>query len=815
MGNKKREGKLCARCFLLLSILWIAISANSIKAEAATSAQEEAIAGELTQMLQNMDTSTHYIYSYRVTAAELNEIYTNLTKTDTNLLIESYDYNLYLSAKTLGRYVYSVQFYNMNEDALTIYPKLVNTYNEIMSGVEESMSDLDKIIYFHDAIVEQVTYRKDGTNHVYGSNGALANGTAVCMGYADALMLFLNECGIEAVYVKEKTTLNHGWVYAKLDGEWYHIDPTWDDTRSTVKGEISRSFLLRNDEEFANGGKNSHGDYTWIINDSGEKSTSARFTNWYVHDVVGDMCFEDGYWYYVDTATNSIVRNTAEGDEEQLVLDGRQLGIVRIADANENGVLYEIANERYLIPYDMVGKSTENRSDLQSIVKTYSASFYLLKSGCSRPDGNTPQPGSNYVSVGTGTIYEQKNVSGDDAAVAALIAEAPDVTNYLSEGEKVVWYVIKNTNSGWHVDGEIVKTDGVDTSDVSGVEESTEPEESIGQEESTDTECTTYNASFYLLKSGCSRPDGNTPQPGSNYMSVGTGTIYEQKDVSNDDAAVAALIAEAPDVTTYLSEGERVVWYVIKNTGSAWHVDGEIVKIDVEDASEVAGTGGNTEERTEERTEESTDTEHTTYNASFYLLKSGCSRPDGNTPQPGSNYMSVGTGTIYEQKDISDDDVAVAAMIAEAPDVTEYLSEGEKVVWYVIKNTNSGWHVDGEIVKIDVEDAFEVVGTEESTDTEESTETERVTYNASFYLLKSGCNRPNGNTPQPGSNYMSVGTGTIYEQKDVSNDDAAVAALIAEAPDVTTYLSEGERVVWYVIKNTGSAWHVDGEIVVE
>ena len=139
-------------------------------------------------------------------------------------------------------------------------------------------------------------------------------------------------------------------------------------------------------------------------------------------------------------------------------------------------------------------------------------------------------------------------------------------------------------------------------------------------------------------------------------------------------------------MTNYLSEGESVVWYVIKNTGSVWHVDGEIVKIDVEDASEVAGTGGNTEERTEE----STDTERTTYNASFYLLKSGCSRPDGNTPQPGSNYMSVGTGTIYEQKDISDDDVAVAAMIAEAPDVTEYLSEGERVVWYVIKNTNSG-----------------------------------------------------------------------------------------------------------------------------
>ena len=803
MGNKKREDKLCARCFLLLSIFWIAISANSIKAEAATSAQEEAIADELTQMLQNMDTSTHYIYSYRVTTAELNEIYTNLTKTDTNLLIESYDYNLYLSAKTLGRYVYSVQFYNMNEDALTIYPKLVNTYNEIMSGVEESMSDLDKIIYFHDAIVEQVTYRKDGTNHVYGSNGALANGTAVCMGYADALMLFLNECGIEAVYVKEKTTLNHGWVYAKLDGEWYHIDPTWDDTRSTVKGEISRSFLLRNDEEFADGGKNSHGDYTWIINDSDEKSTSARFTNWYVHDVVGDMCFEDGYWYYVDTATNSIVRNTAEGDEEQLVLDGRQLGIVRIVDANENGVLYEIANERYLVPYDMAGKSTENRNDLQSIIETYSASFYLLKSGCSRPDGNTPQPGTNYISVGTGTIYEQKDVSDDDAAVAALIAEAPDVTNYLSEGEKVVWYVIKNTNSGWHVDGEIVKIDVEDASEV------------VGTEESAETERVTYNASFYLLKSGCSRPDGNTPQPGTNYISVGTGTIYEQKNVSNDDATVAALIAEAPDVTNYLSEGESVVWYVIKNTGSVWHVDGEIVKIDGVETSDESGI----EEST--KLEESTATERVTYNASFYLLKSGCSRPDGNTPQPGSNYMSVGTGTIYEQKDISDDDVAVAAMIAEAPDVTEYLSEGERVVWYVIKNTGSVWHVDGEIVKIDDVETSEVSGVEESIEAEEgigqeeNTGTEHVTYNASFYLLKSGCSRPDGNTPQPGSNYMSVGTGTIYEQKDVSDDDAAVAALIAETPDVTNYLSEGESVVWYVIKNTNSGWHVDGEIVVE
>ena len=110
-------------------------------------------------------------------------------------------------------------------------------------------------------------------------------------------------------------SLNHGWCYVKLDGEWYHIDPTWDDTRSPKSGKTSRVHFMKNDAEFAT----NHGS-SWDVIDSDEVSTSTKYSSWFLRDIVGKMSFEDGLWYYYDDSMDMIVRaSLTTGDKEAVV----------------------------------------------------------------------------------------------------------------------------------------------------------------------------------------------------------------------------------------------------------------------------------------------------------------------------------------------------------------------------------------------------------------------------------------------------------------------------------------------------------------
>ena len=140
---------------------------------------------------------------------------------------------------------------------------------------------------------------KDGDLLTYTAGGALVEGKALCVGYARAMVLLLQEMGVESEVLKV-SSMNHAWVKVKVNGKWYHADPTWDDTRSAVKGKVDHTFLLRTDAEYLSAGSNKH--YGW----EGTISTDTTFTGWSVHDIVGELHHSDGNWYYIDAEGQKI-----------------------------------------------------------------------------------------------------------------------------------------------------------------------------------------------------------------------------------------------------------------------------------------------------------------------------------------------------------------------------------------------------------------------------------------------------------------------------------------------------------------------------
>lgn len=97
---------------------------------------------------------------------------------------------------------------------------------EILSKVTSGMSDYDMVKLFHDEIIRNVTYDTGGENNVYG---AFVNKRTMCQGYAGAFLRLCNLTGIPALSITGQTNEPHMWNMVRIDGEWYHIDLTWDD----------------------------------------------------------------------------------------------------------------------------------------------------------------------------------------------------------------------------------------------------------------------------------------------------------------------------------------------------------------------------------------------------------------------------------------------------------------------------------------------------------------------------------------------------------------------------------------------------------
>lgn len=110
------------------------------------------------------------------------------------------------------------------------------------------LSDVDKVMAVHDYLIDHIEYSNP---HIRSfAYGALIEGKAVCQGYAQSLAMILNKLNVEChtivAMTKGSNPVLHEWVRVKLDGEWYYIDLTWDDT-PWAEDKNYKYFLINTD----------------------------------------------------------------------------------------------------------------------------------------------------------------------------------------------------------------------------------------------------------------------------------------------------------------------------------------------------------------------------------------------------------------------------------------------------------------------------------------------------------------------------------------------------------------------------------------
>lgn len=302
---------------------------SALQAEAATKAQLKEFRSELKSMILSADSSVHDVEKYNMTYQESYSVWKDLANSDckfacnTGMIYENVSRNASGKIKTY-------QIVNLDKDFLNRYNSLCKSVDEVVAGIDEDMNDVEKVLYIHEYLMENVYFKKEDTTS-YTAGGPLGYGYGVCQGYSQAMRLLLSEVGIQSELVSS-VDMNHAWLYVNLDGEWYHTDVLWDDVEK-VEGAQRHIFLLKNDDEFQN--VNGYKHYNWYIANSDELSDSTRFSNWFVHDVQGLMRYYNGFWYFQQG--NCIMKSKIDGTEMSQVV--RETSKV-VLNALEDGVLY-------------------------------------------------------------------------------------------------------------------------------------------------------------------------------------------------------------------------------------------------------------------------------------------------------------------------------------------------------------------------------------------------------------------------------------------------------------------------------------------
>lgn len=139
----------------------------------------------------------------------------------------TYNFRFYVMDRQSGVYYLRVsRNLAVQDDA---YPSVSSIVASAVArcNQETNGSDYAKALWLHDWLLEQLDY--DDSLKWSSSESALTRGTGTCQAYESAYAMLLTAAGIENAETRD-TYDGHTWNAMKLDGEWYQVDCTWDDS---------------------------------------------------------------------------------------------------------------------------------------------------------------------------------------------------------------------------------------------------------------------------------------------------------------------------------------------------------------------------------------------------------------------------------------------------------------------------------------------------------------------------------------------------------------------------------------------------------
>lgn len=238
------------------------------------------------------------------------------------------------------------------------YDKHKKAYEKAKGIVKElikpGMKDIEKEFVLHNYVVTHAKYnvdnykKKNVTLDDASAYGILVNGIGVCAGYAEAMQLLLNLSGVECKYIMGMANGPrgyelHAWNIVKIDGEYYHLDATWNES-------VPEMYIYQTLKYFNPSDDIIKSDHKWEKNYY-EACTSDRFS--YLRDMDFPVYQDDWIYYSSMSDGYRLYKMRIDGSSKEKLSNAYAKYILV---ESKNIYFSNYSNKGYLYKIDINGK---------------------------------------------------------------------------------------------------------------------------------------------------------------------------------------------------------------------------------------------------------------------------------------------------------------------------------------------------------------------------------------------------------------------------------------------------------------------------
>lgn len=299
--------KFCLMIMAFFVALTLSVSADTGKNK---SYAEKYITESLKLQLDRMS-----VYEFHLSESELFEIIDRVMKTNPNFYYVENKFYYTADATGVVREITPVYLYSA-EEVRNIRSFCDNEIEKILFSVDDSMSDLQKVLTLHEYMCEN--FRYDDSFESGNMYDMLRTGKGTCQAFTLTYMELLSRIGVESSYAYSDEIM-HIWNLVKLDGEWYHVDLTWDNVSPSVS---HKNFLLTDAEAIRSG-------HAGLVNAEKIECKGGKYSALSLRESpYRYVPFKDGF-IYVDNISRSVYFDRLDG--------GEKICLYRIDDLWEKG----------------------------------------------------------------------------------------------------------------------------------------------------------------------------------------------------------------------------------------------------------------------------------------------------------------------------------------------------------------------------------------------------------------------------------------------------------------------------------------------
>ena len=169
----------------------------------------------------------------RLEKVELNDIFCKIRLDHPEIFYAStFQYAYYQESN----HIIMKPVYLFDKNKIREHQRAMKARVEKLARVVKEKNEWEKELYIHDFICENVTYDKLKKQYSHEIIGPLGQGVGVCEGIAKSVKILCDALGLPCIVVlsennpKKNIKYRHAWNVVRINGKWYHLDATFDNT---------------------------------------------------------------------------------------------------------------------------------------------------------------------------------------------------------------------------------------------------------------------------------------------------------------------------------------------------------------------------------------------------------------------------------------------------------------------------------------------------------------------------------------------------------------------------------------------------------